>query len=102
MALKRAVQVTMREMVGPEIWYRIEHNHGWFKLPYDGVIGELFEGALHHWSATPKTTIHAEATVRIPLSELLRLQHLASSSRQSDRPASLVRAPGQSHRGRTT
>lgn len=62
------VQVVIRQMPGAEVWYRIEHVAGAFKLPGIANIEDLFTGALEGWSGVPSRALKGEPLVRVPLS----------------------------------
>jgi hypothetical protein len=72
-ALKRKVSVVLTVMPGPEPWVRIAHNRGWFKVPGDVCVLEVINGAIAGWTSTRRTLRHSEATVRVPLTEWMRL-----------------------------
>jgi hypothetical protein len=72
-ALKRKVSVVLTVMPGPEPWVRIAHNRGWFKVPGDVCVLEVLNGALAGWTRSRPRLAHSEATVRVPLTEWMRL-----------------------------
>jgi hypothetical protein len=77
---RNAVQVVIREMPGPELWYRVEHASGWFKLPAIANIEDLFQGAREGWSSQRRGKLRGEALVRVPLSTALGLPRLKSET----------------------
>jgi hypothetical protein len=68
-----AVQVVIREMPGAEVWYRVEHGGGWFKLPAIANVEDLFRGAREGWSENRRQPLKGEALVRVPLSVALSM-----------------------------
>lgn len=70
---KRKVQVTLTLMPGAEMWVRVEHPTGWFKVPGSVTIQEVLAGALIGWSGEVRGRKSGEATVRVPLSVWLKL-----------------------------
>lgn len=76
MVAKRRVQVTLTLMIGSELWVRVEHAKGAFKVPGDTAATEIVRGALLEWDGTVHRPRRSNATVRIPLEEYYRLRAL--------------------------
>ena len=66
---RKRVQVVLQLMPGAEPWVRVEHAHGWFKLPLFCAIEELWYGSLHEWDDRTRHHTRADAVVRVPLAQ---------------------------------
>lgn len=78
---RRKVQVVLEVMPGAEPWVLVKHSRGHFKVPGSVEALVLVEGALAAWGSTPTTTREGQLYVRVPLSELTRLQAADSAMR---------------------
>ncbi len=74
--MKRRIQVSLVLMPGSELWVRVEHPWGAFKLPADSPITDILTGVSEHWSLHMRCGSTVEATVRVPLSEWKLLNEL--------------------------
>jgi hypothetical protein len=71
------VQVVIEILPGSELWLKVEHVDGWFRVPSWVEAGVIVEGALARWQTKAPKRRPGEASVAVPLSEFL--EHYADT-----------------------
>jgi hypothetical protein len=69
---KRRVQVVVTLMPGAENWFRVTHEKGFFALPGDARVDELFAGAAEAWTTRHRART-SDTMIRVSLAEWTEL-----------------------------
>jgi len=74
--VRKRFVITLTVMAGSEVWVRVQHATGAFKVPADVSLLEVLQGVSDGWGGTRARVQQGERYIRVPASEWRRLQEL--------------------------